>query len=159
MPSLPLDGYCLPFSQLSSIQLYQLLQLRADIFVVEQNCAYQDLDGKDTHPETLHLALTDKNNNTLLAYARILAPGIAFSSPAIGRVVVAAQDRNKGLGKILMQKALATIEQHWPQQDIEISAQCQWQGFYRQLGFVSEGETYLEDGIPHIHMRRHPDSA
>lgn len=147
----PIQWQCLPFAQLSSNQLYQLLQLRADVFVVEQNCAYQDLDGRDQHPQALHL-FNRPTQQEISAYARILPPGLVFEGVAIGRVVVTVNARGQGLGKTLMMEAIAVARKQWGQVAIEISAQVQWLDFYRSLGFMEQGESYLEDNIPHIHM-------
>jgi ElaA protein len=139
------------FNQLSPIELYHLLKLRVDVFVVEQNCAYQELDGLDLDNQTSHLIGYDGDD--IVAYARVLAPGICYgNSAAIGRVIIANSHRGKGFAKELVNKAIKLSRHHWPVQGIEISAQCYLIEFYQSLGFNTVGEEYLEDDIPHIHM-------
>jgi len=137
------------FSELSTSELYDLLQLRSEVFVVEQKCAYQDLDGKDK--DALHLIA--KINEETVAYARLFAPGISHKEAAIGRVVVSGKTRGKEYGKELMKKAIELIFKEFNTDEIIISAQKYLEKFYTQLGFVSEGEPYPEDDIPHIKMR------
>jgi ElaA protein len=138
---------CLPFAALSPIQLHDALALRSAVFVVEQACLYQDVDGRD--PAAQHLLAEDGG---LLAYARILPPGARFDVTSIGRVVVAPRARGAGLGRRLVQEAISAIERggHAP---IALSAQAHLERFYASFGFVP-GERYDEDGIPHVAMRR-----
>ncbi len=143
----------LSFAELSTAQLYELLQLRVDVFVVEQHCAYPELDGKDCLAHTRHLLGTDSQGK-LQAYARLLAPGVSYAEPSIGRVVVNAAVRGQGIAQQLMQQAIAQCEQLWPQQAITIGAQQYLMTFYQSLGFICVSAGYLEDGIPHIDMRR-----
>lgn len=139
------------FSELDTLTLYSLLQLRVDVFVVEQNCPYPELDDKDLHPETRHVIL--KKGDKVIAYARILAPGVSFAGfPGIGRVCVSQTARRLGLGKILVEKTLTETASIWPDTDIHISAQCYLQRFYQDLGFLAASEPYLEDDIPHLKM-------
>lgn len=145
------DWSCVPFDKLTPLQLYKILQLRAEVFVVEQNCAYLDPDGHDIHPDTLHL-FHQNTKNEIEAYCRILPPEEVYEGAAIGRVVVALNNRGENLGKRLIKEALASCEREWPSYAIEISAQCQWEKFYSSLGFLPLGDRYLEDGIPHQHM-------
>lgn len=141
----------LTFSELDTLTLYSLLQLRVDVFVVEQNCAYPELDERDLAPDTRHIIL--KKSDKVIAYARVLAPGVAFDDfPAIGRLCVSQTARRLGLGQVLVAKSTAVIKELWPASDIYISAQCYLEQFYQQLGFVAAGESYLEDDIPHITM-------
>lgn len=146
------------FAELSSTELYQLLQLRAEVFVVEQACAYQDIDGLDLLPQTYHVLGYD--GETLAAYLRIMAPGtvghgeLDSSTPVIGRVITRAPYRGKGIGHDLIQQGIMLCEQHWPGASIHLSAQAHLQGYYGQHGFEACGEGYLEDGIPHIGMNR-----
>lgn len=137
------------FEQLSNKELYAIMQLRSEVFVVEQNCAYQDLDGKDI--DTLHLSAWE--NDEIIAYARILKPGLSYKESAIGRVVVSPKHRGKGYGIELMNKAINVCLNEFNTNVIIISAQKYLEKFYTDLGFVSEGEGYLEDDIPHIKMR------
>ncbi|WP_296048755.1 GNAT family N-acetyltransferase [uncultured Alteromonas sp.] len=145
-----LNWYSLPFSQLTTDQLYELLKLRTDVFVVEQNCPYPELDDKDRMNGVYHLLGTTENG--LVAYARLLPPGVSFPQVSIGRVVVAQQARGEGYGQLLIQKALQECQRYWPDQDIQIGAQVYLQQVYQQFGFVRNSEDYLEDGIPHVDM-------
>ena len=137
------------FKALSNIELYQALQLRSEIFVVEQNCAYQDLDGKDE--SAIHVLAYYKKQ--LVAYARILKPGISYKEAAIGRVVVSKNVRGKNFGKELMNYCIQLTLKEYSTNEIVISAQKYLEKFYSDLKFVQEGEEYLEDNIPHIKMR------
>lgn len=143
---------CCRFNELSSLQLYDVLQLRIAIFVVEQDCPYQDVDGLDTHPETRHL-LHYGATGELLAYLRILAPGVSYPNVAIGRVVTAASARGKGLGHQLLEQGLNAAKAAWPEQDLYLSAQAHLQHYYQRYAFTAVTEEYLEDGIPHVGMR------
>lgn len=137
-------------SELSTAQLYQLLALRNTVFVVEQHCPYQDIDGADLLGDNRHLlAIFD---NQLLAYARILAPESAEKPVKIGRVIVASEARGLSLGNRLMEQAIASCEHYWPQHKIFLSAQAHLQAFYGRFGFHAVSDTYLEDDIPHIDM-------
>ena len=138
------------FGELDKEELYQALQLRAAIFVVEQECAYQDLDGKDH--KALHVL--GKENGELVAYTRIFGPGHYFDDASIGRVAVRRDFRGKGLGLEIMQASLEVAASRYPGASITLSAQQYLEAFYHDLGFRSIGETYLEDGIPHIRMVR-----
>lgn len=141
----------LTFTELDTLTLYSLLQLRVDVFVVEQNCPYPELDDKDLHPETRHVIL--KKGDKVIAYSRILAPDVSFAGfPGIGRVCISQTARRLGLGKILVEKTLAETATLWPNTDIHISAQCYLQRFYQELGFKAASEPYLEDDIPHLKM-------
>ncbi|MBL7933368.1 MAG: GNAT family N-acetyltransferase [Bacteroidia bacterium] len=137
------------FNDLSNLQIFQLYQLRAMVFVVEQNCPYQDVDDKDL--EALHLMLYE--NDSLAAYCRILPPGLSYDEPSIGRVVVRKEFRRKKMGDQLMKQSIKLCLDLFKNQDIVISAQSYLKRFYNDLGFLEEGETYLEDDIPHIKMR------
>lgn len=139
-------------SELSAPQLYQILALRNAVFIVEQNCPYQDVDGADLYGENRHLCGTA--DNQLLAYARLLAPESAGEPVKIGRVIVSGEARGLKLGYRLMEQAVACCERYWPQQQIKLSAQAHLQNFYGQFGFTAIGEIYLEDGIPHRDMLR-----
>jgi ElaA protein len=142
-----------PFSELSLHALYAILALRSEVFVVEQDCPYQDHDGKDA--ESLHLWYASAQGD-LLAYARLLPPGLSYPEAGIGRVVTAPSVRRTGLGKELMRVAIEKTCNHWPGEDIVIMAQCYLLDFYSRLGFVTEREEFLEDGIPHRWMRLRP---
>lgn len=136
------------FNQLTTEELYQILRLRSEVFVVEQDCVYQDVDNKDQ--KALHIIGT--KNGEIVAYTRIFKPGDYFNNVSIGRVVVSQDQRKYGLGKQIMQASLAAIDQRFPNQPIEISAQSYLLKFYTELGFKVTGEEYLEDGIPHRRM-------
>lgn len=141
------------FGSLGAGELYELLKLRVDIFVVEQNCAYAELDGKDLHPGTLHMTGRDENGG-LAAYLRILPPGLSFDRPSIGRVVVSKKSRGQGLCRLMVEQAVDRICRVWPGMGIRISAQVYLEPFYRSCGFEIASDTYLEDGIPHLDMVR-----
>jgi ElaA protein len=137
-----------PFAALSAGEVYQVLQLRSEVFVVEQNCVYQDIDGKDA--KALHLMGTAEGK--IVAYARLFAPGQYFDAASIGRVVVSPQYRAHKFGHLLMKEAIAGIKTHFNATEITISAQLYLKKFYEGHGFVQQGEPYLEDDIPHIRM-------
>ena len=141
------------FQELVLSQLYELLKLRVDVFVVEQRCAYPELDEYDRHEETRHLMGRDESSD-LVAYARLLPPGLRYSEVNLGRVVVKSESRRQGIGHKLLQIAVQEISCCWPRSPIKISAQDYLQAFYEQYGFTRESEVYLEDGIPHIEMMR-----
>lgn len=148
-----LQWQVVPFSALDTTTLYKLLKLRVDVFVVEQNCPYPELDDKDLDAGTLHIFL--KKDQKILAYSRVLAPGVSYDGvPAIGRVCVSQTARRLGLGEALVGQAIATCQSTWPGSDIYISAQCYLQKFYESMGFVAASEPYLEDDIPHLKMIR-----
>ena len=140
------------FSSLNTDQLYGLLQLRSEVFVVEQDCVYQDIDGKDQ--KALHVLGTVEGN--IVAYTRIFKPGDYLEKAAIGRVVVASDFRKRDFGKAIMQASIAAVENHFNTTAIGLSAQTYLLNFYNDLGFSALGETYLEDGIPLIYMERPP---
>jgi ElaA protein len=136
------------FAELNPFELYAYLQLRSEVFVVEQNCVYQDLDDKDQ--QSLHVFV--HHHDKLVACARIVPAALAYPEISIGRVIVAAPYRKKLLGDELMRFCVAQIHSHFGEQKIVLSAQAHLQDFYKKHNFVPEGATYLEDGIPHIHM-------
>jgi len=143
-----LDIYVKTFNQLSLDELYYLLQLRSEVFVVEQDCVYQDIDGKDK--KALHVI--GKKDNTIIAYSRIFKPGDYFKEASIGRVVVAENFRHLKYGHQLMVASIKAVETSFSSKKIKISAQKYLENFYNNLGFITSGEPYLEDGIPHIAM-------
>lgn len=180
------------FHELEMKELYEILKLRSEVFVVEQNCAYQDLDGKDEKSHHLFLMeelegeapteeitdvsdikdvtelesliddhddeeVTDENPTTLtgkvIAYLRIVEPGVSYEEPSIGRVVVEKSNRNQQLGSIIMEKGIEIVKVYYPSANgIRISAQAHLQNFYQSLGFESIGKVYKEDDIDHIEM-------
>lgn len=139
------------FSQLTTSQLYELIQLRINIFVVEQTCPYPELDGKDCMDGVHHLMGFDGNN--LVACARLLPAGISYDNVSIGRVATKESARGAGLGHQLIKQALLQCDKLWTGETIDIGAQEHLEHFYQQHGFQSISETYLEDDIPHIDMR------
>ena len=139
----------LTFDQLSTRQLYSLLELRSDIFIVEQNCAYPDIDGKDQ--KAYHL-LGYNRENILVAYLRILAPGISFIDACIGRVVVRTAYRKGGIGSQLMTTGIEHCRKLYPETGIRISAQAHLVEFYSSLSFKKVSDVYIEDGVPHVQM-------
>lgn len=141
---------CLSFAELSTAQLYDILQLRSEVFVVEQDCVYQDLDGKDK--QSLHVC--GYYGDTLAAYARLVPPGLSYREPSIGRVLTKKEYRASGLGKQLMNESITQINRNYPPAAIRISAQLYLLKFYTSLGFISRSEPYMEDGIPHVEMVR-----
>jgi ElaA protein len=140
------------FDELTLDELYNLLQLRNEVFIVEQNCIYKDLDGKDR--STWHLMAIE--NDKLIAYTRILPPGVSYNDPAIGRVVTSPSKRRSGIGKELMKRSIEACEKLFGTISITLSAQVYLKSFYGSFGFIVVGEEYLEDGIPHIKMKRKP---
>lgn len=136
------------FEELSIHELHNLLELRSEVFVVEQDCVYQDIDGKD--PKALHvLGFVD---NKIVAYTRCFPPGVYFDKAAIGRVVVAMEHRKAKLGHEIMKASMEAIKKHYNTENVKLSAQEHLRKFYETHGFQQVGEGYLEDGIPHIAM-------
>lgn len=136
------------FSELTTQELYDVLQLRSEVFVVEQNCVYQDIDGKDQ--KALHVL--GIKNNQLVAYTRLFKPGDYLEYACIGRVVVVKNQRQYKYGYDIMNASIEAIKNYFNQTIIKISAQAYLKGFYNNLGFKEVGEEYLEDDIPHIAM-------
>ena len=137
------------WSALIANEIYFILRLRSEVFVVEQDCVYQDIDGKDQ--DAFHVL--GKQGDKLVAYARLLKKGISYTDfVAIGRVVVADAHRGKSVGHDLFRFCLQDLQYRYPKEDIKISAQAHLEEFYKQHGFEKVGESYLEDGIPHIGM-------
>lgn len=136
------------FDSLSPNELYAIIRLRNEVFVVEQNCVFQDADNKDQ--PSLHLMFW--NNNELVAYCRLVPPGLAYTEMSIGRVVSSPYHRKSGAGRQLIAEAIELIHQQFGTGPIRIGAQCYLIKFYASFGFIEEGEMYLEDGIEHIEM-------
>lgn len=170
--STPADGTPAPmpswkrvaFANLTPHQLYELLQLRTDVFVMEQNCAFQDMDGFDHL--AVHLLGTAAPASTsegqgapLIAYARLFPAGVKFAEASIGRVITQGSVRGTGLGHVLIREAIASVSALWGAQPIRIGAQSRLTAYYRQHGFVEVGATYLEDGIDHQDMVWHPPTT
>jgi ElaA protein len=137
------------FSELTTKELYQILQLRSEVFVVEQDCVYQDVDGKDE--KSLHLFGVN-NKNKIIAYTRLFKPGDYFKEASIGRIVVAFEERGHGYGHNLMKASIKAIKDRFKCDTVSISAQKQLKFFYETHSFGQIGKEYLEDGLPHIKM-------
>ena len=141
---------CLTFEALTNTQLYAIMKLRQEVFVVEQDCPYLDADGKDLQS---HHLIGQNEKGEILAYTRLLAKGISYPNYCcIGRVVVSKKARGTGAGLELMQKSIAQCKLLFPNQGLKISAQVYLDKFYQRLGFVPQGDNYLEDNIPHQAM-------
>ena len=138
------------FDELTLDELHDLLQLRSQIFVVEQDCVYQDIDGKDR--QALHVF--GKKDGKMVAYTRCFQPGIYFEEASIGRVAVLEDHRKQDYGNIIMKHSTQAIERHYHTKVVKLSAQTYLVKFYESHGFIRTGEEYLEDGIPHVAMLR-----
>ncbi len=137
------------FSELTAQEIYDVLKLRQDVFIIEQNCIYSDIDGTDS--EAIHVLFYEKD--ILAAYSRIFAPGIKFEkSSAIGRIIVASAFRGSVFGKELIKTSIATCQELFPQVEIRIEAQAKLQSYYQKYGFEPVSEVYEVDGIPHLQM-------
>ena len=136
------------FEDLSPFELYAIMQLRNEVFVIEQNCIYQDADNKDQSSFHYMGWLKDK----LIAYTRLLPPGLVYAEPSIGRVVTSPSARGGGIGKLVMEKSIEQIIKLFGNAPIKIGAQFYLLNFYTSLGFQPSSDIYLEDGIEHIEM-------
>ena len=134
------------FEELTALELYEILRLRAEVFVVEQNCAYQDLDGVDTNAYHVYL----KDENEILAYLRVIDKGDRLDEVSLGRVI--SLKRRKGYGTAVMKAGLAVAQEKFGAKKVKIGAQLYAKPFYEQVGFKQISGEYLEDGIPHIYM-------
>ncbi len=139
-----------PFAKLSPRQIHDLYRLRVEVFVVEQNCAFQDVDGID--PKCWHLL--GYRDDELVAYCRFIPPGVKYEEPSIGRVITAASVRRKGEGRVLMAEAMRRAHKLWPGRPIRIGAQAHLERFYNEFGFTKASEPYDDDGVLHIEMLR-----
>lgn len=148
MKDLPLKYHIKTFKELTTTELHDILQLRSQVFVVEQDCVYQDIDGKDK--DALHVYAM--KYDTLVAYTRCFAPGLYFEEAAIGRVVIPEDHRSFGYGHDIMKASMEAIASHYKTNRIKLSAQEHLKKFYESHGFSQVGEGYFEDGIPHIAM-------
>ncbi|AKM31797.1 GNAT family N-acetyltransferase [Pandoraea faecigallinarum] len=151
-----MEWMCKTFDALGSTLLYRILAARNAVFVVEQQCPYQDIDGRDPH--CLHL-VAQANSETsnvpqIAAYLRLLPPGLAYDEASIGRVITAASHRGTGLGRELLARAMEIAGAQWPDAALRIGAQAHLEAFYGSFGFVRASEPYDEDGIMHIEMVR-----
>ncbi|TVR19252.1 MAG: GNAT family N-acetyltransferase [Balneolaceae bacterium] len=136
------------FNSLTASEVYKILKLRQDIFIIEQDCIYDDIDNLDQHSE--HLMLSD--GETLIAYLRIVPPGKKFENYSIGRVIVKKRYRGKNLGRQIMKKSLSILKDR-NAEIVKIEAQEYLLDFYRSLGFNAISDSYAVDGIPHIEMK------
>lgn len=150
---LPIIWICKPFAQLTANELYAIIKLRNEVFVVEQNCVFQDADDKDQY--CYHLS-GFTSNNTLAAYARLVPAGVSYSYISIGRVITSPDHRKEGFGKALMTKAISECFKLFGKQPIKIGAQLYLRNFYESFGFRQTSDMYLEDNIPHIEMLLKP---
>ena len=141
------------FKDLTVVELHDIIRLRLNIFVVEQDCVYLDLDGKDFEAYHFFCKLDD-GSEKIIAYTRLFGPHQYYKEAAIGRVVVDKEYRKDGLGFDLMSKSIDQIEALYDTKTIKVGAQRYLQKFYESLGFVSTGDFYMEDGIPHMYMVR-----
>ena len=148
---LPIEWTTKAFEQLTAGELYDVMQLRQAVFVVEQKCWYLDADGVDKH--SLHLS-GRLPSGQLACYLRVVPPGHRFNEPSIGRVVVDSSLRRHRIGTLLMTRGVELVEERYPARGIFLSAQKYLEHFYRSFGFTSTGHEYLEDGIPHVDMYR-----
>lgn len=146
--NLMLGWVCKHFSELSTEELYQILRLRSEVFVVEQNCVFLDMDNKDLVCDHVMGWREDE----LLGYSRIVPPGISYVESSIGRIVSSPAARGLGVGRELMLQSIQTLYRLHGKRDIRIGAQYYLKGFYESFGFVQTGEIYPEDGINHIEM-------
>src|SRR5690349_7192044 len=138
------------FEELSPYEIYEILRLRSEVFVVEQKCLFLDMDGNDQHCHHLMGTL----NNKLVAYKRLVPPGTIYELPSIGRVVTSPSVRKSGFGKALMQKSIESVLHIYGSQPIKIGAQLYLKKFYESFGFQQVSNVYLEDNIEHIYMKR-----
>lgn len=149
-PGVGIQWRFMAFDALSPRDLYTVLQLRSEVFVVEQACLFQDLDGADT--QAMHLL--GRHGAELVAYARCFPAGVKFAEASIGRIVTRSSVRRTGAGHALLLQAMACVTQQWGVQPLRIGAQARLEAFYAQHGFARSGAPYLEDGIDHIEMVR-----
>lgn len=143
-----------PFDELGAREVHDILQARTAVFVVEQNCVFQDVDGAD--PASWHLFA--RRQGAIAAYCRLVPAGVKFAEPSIGRVLTTAPARGTGLGRALMREAIVRCAALWPGAAIRIGAQLHLERFYGEFGFARASAPYEEDGIPHIEMLRPGDS-
>ena len=147
------------FEDLTVQDLYEILRARSQVFVVEQDCAYQDIDDLDQHAWHLLGWRQGRGNEVLVAYLRVVFPGKRYPEPSIGRVLTILSERRSGAGKQLTEVALGHIEREYPGSAIRISAQHRLERFYSEFGFKTVSEPYDEDGIPHVEMLRAPGAG
>lgn len=139
------------FEELTTRELFEYLKLRQDVFVVEQECAYPDIDATDLKADHI----LGWHEQSLIACARLIPAGVTYEYPSIGRIATSNKARGTGVGRLLMDESLAFMHQQYPGEKIKIGAQQRLEKFYQSYGFQSVSEMYLEDGIPHIDMLQH----
>jgi ElaA protein len=144
-----MDWFCKNFNTLSSYEIYEILRLRSEVFVVEQQCVFLDMDRKDF--DCWHFWAADESGR-FLAYTRLVPAGVSYTEMSIGRVVSSPASRGLGLGQNLMQKSIEQIRNMWGEKPIKIGAQFYLKSFYESFGFVQTSDIYLEDDIEHIEM-------
>ena len=142
------------FDDLTPHELYATLRLRSEVFVVEQNCVFQDMDNKDQLCYHLMAWQNTSENPELIAYTRLMPPGVSYDLPSIGRVVISPLERGSGIGKLLMEKSIEELRRLFGKTPIKIGAQLYLKGFYQSFGFEQSSNIYDEDGIDHIEMIR-----
>jgi len=142
------------FTDLTAESLYKFLRLRSEVFVVEQNCVYQDIDDNDSDATHLYATTKIETIAPVIAYARILQPGQKYANASIGRIVTSSNSRGLGLGKVLVERSVKLCKKLYPNYGITISAQKHLEEFYTSFDFSSDSEIYLEDDIPHVRMTR-----
>lgn len=145
----PLSWQCSTFTELTPHQLYAILQARTEVFVIEQQCLFQDMDGKDS---ACHHLIAWTADHQVAAYARIVPPGLAFAEASIGRVLTTKIGRGTGAGKTLLLKGIQQVHALYPTHQIRIGAQQYLEQFYASFGFLTVSDMYLEDDIPHVEM-------
>jgi len=141
------------FDDLTPLELYRILQLRSQVFVVEQNCVFQDMDDHDRRAVHLFASSSVSADAPLAGCLRVMGPGVTYPEASLGRVATALSARRTGVGRALVGAALEYLTKHHPG-PVYIGAQSYLEKFYASFGFVQDGAPYVEDGIPHIHMRR-----
>jgi ElaA protein len=139
---------CKTFDELTVHELYAILRLRTEVFVVEQNCVFQDMDNKDQ--SSYHVC--GWQHDELVAYTRLVPAGVSYQEASIGRVITAPSARRTGAGKELMQYSIQKLHETWGKQPIRLGAQVYLKKFYESFGFAQTSDIYIEDGIPHIEM-------
>ena len=136
------------FEELTTLELYEILRARAEVFVVEQDCVYQDLDNKDLG--AYHVTI--REDGEIVAYLRVLDRGVSYDTASIGRVITTEKGRGRGIGLVLIKEGIKIAKERFGADKITISAQCQAHGFYKKAGFRVVSDTYMEDNIPHARM-------
>lgn len=136
------------FEEISGRELYEMLKIRVNVFIVEQDCPYPEIDGNDF--EAIHITCRDEQG--IAAYSRLLPSGVKYETPSIGRVIVREDQRGTGLGHILMERAVREVFKQWETNEVFLQAQTHLEGFYKQHRFKAISEPYDDDGIPHIDM-------